>query len=34
MADFVVLRENPMEDIRNARTIEGVYVMGNEIMMP
>src|SRR5690606_12251471 len=28
-ADFVVLRSNPIEDIRNTRTIESVWINGN-----
>jgi imidazolonepropionase-like amidohydrolase len=30
-ADFVVLDENPLEDIRAMRTIEAVYIAGNEV---
>ncbi|MGH8222598.1 MAG: amidohydrolase family protein, partial [Woeseiaceae bacterium] len=30
-ADFVVLRENPLADIRNTRSIEAVYVAGNRV---
>ena len=30
-ADFVVLRENPLADIRNTRTIEQVFIAGNPI---
>ncbi len=30
-ADFVVLRENPLTDIRNTRTIEQVFIAGNPI---
>ena len=30
-ADFVVLRANPLTDIRNTRSIEQVYVAGNPI---
>ena len=30
-ADFVVLRENPLDSILNSRTIENVIVAGNEI---
>jgi imidazolonepropionase-like amidohydrolase len=30
-ADFVVLRENPLENIRNTRTIESVWVRGNRV---
>lgn len=33
-ADFIVLSENPTEDIRNLRSLEAVYVMGNEVRMP
>jgi imidazolonepropionase-like amidohydrolase len=30
-ADFVVLRDNPLTDIRNTRTIEQVFIAGNPI---
>ena len=30
-ADFVVLRENPLVDIKNTRTIESVWIAGNEV---
>ena len=30
-ADFVVYAENPVEDISNSRTIESVWVSGNEV---
>lgn len=30
-ADFVVLRENPLDDIRNVRTIEEVRIAGNRV---
>ena len=30
-ADFVVLDENPLEDIRNTRTISRVYLRGREV---
>ncbi len=30
-ADFVVLRTNPMADIRNTRSIEQVYIAGNPV---
>jgi imidazolonepropionase-like amidohydrolase len=30
-ADFVVLRENPLADIRNTRTIEQVFIAGNPV---
>jgi len=30
-ADFVVLDANPLEDIRNTRTISRVYLKGQEI---
>jgi len=30
-ADFVVLKENPAADIRKMRTIESVYVAGNQV---
>jgi imidazolonepropionase-like amidohydrolase len=30
-ADFVVLRANPLSDIRNTRSIEHVYIAGNRI---
>ncbi len=33
-ADFIVLSEDPTEDIRNLRSIKAVYVMGNEVRMP
>lgn len=30
-ADFIVLRSNPLEDIRNTRTIESVWINGNQV---
>jgi imidazolonepropionase-like amidohydrolase len=30
-ADFVVLDRNPLEDIRNTRTISGVWIAGNSV---
>jgi imidazolonepropionase-like amidohydrolase len=30
-ADLVVLSKNPVENIKNARTIEAVYVAGNKV---
>ena len=30
-ADFVVLGRNPLEDIRNTRTIESVWIAGNRV---
>ena len=30
-ADFVVLESNPLDDIRNTRTIESVWINGNEV---
>lgn len=30
-ADFIVLQENPFEDIRNLRSLKGVYVGGNPV---
>ena len=33
-ANFVALEENPMEDIRNMRTIESVWVGGEEVHRP
>jgi imidazolonepropionase-like amidohydrolase len=30
-ADFVVLEANPLDDIRNARTIESVWIRGNQV---
>jgi imidazolonepropionase-like amidohydrolase len=30
-ADFVVLRENLLEDVRNSRTLEAVYIAGNPV---
>jgi len=30
-ADFVVLRENPLDDILNSRTLEAVYIAGNAV---
>jgi imidazolonepropionase-like amidohydrolase len=30
-ADMIVLGKNPMEDIRNTRTIEAVYIAGNRV---
>ena len=33
-ADFVVLAENPLQDIRAMRTLQRVYVAGNRVPMP
>ncbi|MCH8556834.1 MAG: amidohydrolase family protein [Balneolia bacterium] len=33
-ADFIILGDNPMDDIQNLRSLEAVYVMGNEVPMP
>jgi imidazolonepropionase-like amidohydrolase len=30
-ADFVVLRDNPLDDIRNSRSIEAVWIGGNRV---
>ena len=30
-ADFVVLAKNPLEDIKNTRTIESVWIAGNRV---
>ncbi len=30
-ADFVVLQENPLVDITNTRSIESVWIAGNEV---
>ena len=30
-ADLIVLGHNPLEDIRNTRSIEQVYIAGNRI---
>jgi imidazolonepropionase-like amidohydrolase len=30
-ADFIVFNENPLDDIANARTIERVFIAGNEV---
>ena len=30
-ADFVVLDRDPLEDIRNTRTISGVWIAGNAV---
>jgi imidazolonepropionase-like amidohydrolase len=30
-ADFLVLRANPLRDIRNTRTVESVWIAGNEL---
>ena len=30
-ADFIILDENPLEEIRNTRTIDSVYLSGNKI---
>ena len=30
-ADMIVLGKNPLEDIRNTRTIEAVYIAGNRV---
>ena len=33
-ADFLVLAKNPLEDIRNTRTLESVYIAGGRITNP
>lgn len=33
-ADLVVLQSNPLEDIRNTRTIESVWIAGNRVQRP
>lgn len=30
-ADFLVLTENPLEDIRNTKTLESVWIAGNRV---
>jgi imidazolonepropionase-like amidohydrolase len=30
-ADLIVLERNPLEDIRNTRTIKSVFIAGNEV---
>ena len=30
-ADFVVLREDPLVDIKNTRSIDSVWIAGNEV---
>ena len=30
-ADFIILDENPLKEIRNTRTIDSVYLSGNKI---
>ncbi|GIS50709.1 MAG: hypothetical protein Ct9H90mP25_1430 [Gammaproteobacteria bacterium] len=30
-ADFIILDENPLDEIRNTRTISSVYLSGKEI---
>ena len=30
-ADLVVLSKNPLDDIKNSRTIEAVYIAGNRV---
>jgi imidazolonepropionase-like amidohydrolase len=30
-ADLIVLRQNPLDDIKNTRTIEAVYIAGNRV---
>ena len=30
-ADFVVLREDPLKNIRGTRSIERVYIAGNQV---
>lgn len=32
-ADFIVLSNNPLDDIKNARTIESVWIAGNSVPM-
>lgn len=32
LADFILLRENPFEDIRNLRSLKGVYIGGNPVV--
>ena len=31
-ADFIVLSNNPLDDIKNARTIESVWIGGNQVL--
>ena len=30
-ADFIVLTDNPLEDIKNTRSIESVWIAGNRV---
>ena len=30
-ADFVVLDRNPLDDIRNTRSVSGVWIAGNQV---
>ncbi len=30
-ADFVVMTDNPLDDINNSRTIESVWIAGNRV---
>ena len=31
-ADFIVLRENPLDDIKNMRSIDSVWIAGNQVL--
>jgi imidazolonepropionase-like amidohydrolase len=33
-ADLIVLDKNPLDDIKNARTINAVYIAGNHVAGP
>jgi len=33
-ADLIIFAENPLEDIRNTRSIEEVWIAGNQISRP
>jgi imidazolonepropionase-like amidohydrolase len=33
-ADLIVLNSNPLDDIKNTRTIEAVYIAGNRVAGP
>ncbi len=33
-ADLIVLDKNPLDDIKNSRTIRAVYIAGNRVAGP
>jgi imidazolonepropionase-like amidohydrolase len=33
-ADLIVLNSNPLDDIKNTRTIDAVYIAGNRVAGP